>query len=184
VSHRCEVGGPLAQCLATAQKNLDSIGDSGDTLRMKQQLARNTQRMKDSSNTLRDAERLTYEMNETADSTLIELERQRGQIQHIGETVRATDEELSQVQRILRKMHKEMLKNKLMLSGVIAMLLIMIIGILYYKFGGTSATHSSEASGVSGGDNSVPVAAPDPQWIPTMPPTPPPDAVYPPAPED
>jgi len=152
--------------------------DDPETARMKQQLARNTQTMKSSSKTLRDAEKLTFEMNDLADGTLEELEKQRHTIRSISDTTRQTDEELSQVQRILRKMHREMLKNKLMLSGIIALLLIMIIGILYYKFASPSATHSDDAEGVShghqnGGDHSVPTLPPD-QTLWTFPPPPPP----------
>jgi vesicle transport through interaction with t-SNAREs protein 1 len=173
----------LRNATTTAAKNMSALsGDAdGDTTRMKQQLARNTQKMKDSSKTLQDAERLTTDMNAIADDTLMALEDQRHKIRRIGETVRDTDEELSQVQRILRKMHKEMLKNKLMLSGVIVMLLIMIIGLLYYKFGGTSATHEGAAEGVSGGGGggSVPTEPPGTSdWMPTLDPvTPPPPVI-------
>lgn len=179
----------LRTATTTADRNVaaaggaaGAAGDDAETLRIKQQLARNTQRMKAGSNTLRDAERLTVEMNDMADDTLEHLERQGQKIRGIGETVRATDEELSHVQRILRKMHREMLKNKLMLSAIIAVLLIMIIGILYYKFGRTSATHSDAAAGVSGGSHDVPTLPPPTpgasggnSWIPTMPPPPPSD---------
>ena len=157
--------------------SMAGASDDPETARMKQQLARNTQTMKSSSKTLRDAEKLTFEMNDLADGTLEELEKQRHTIRSISDTTRQTDEELSQVQRILRKMHREMLKNKLMLSGIIALLLIMIIGILYYKFASPSATHSDDAEGVShghqnGGDHSVPTLPPD-QTLWTFPPPPP-----------
>jgi len=174
--------------------SLAGASDDPETARMKQQLARNTQTMKHSSKTLRDAERLTYEMNDLADNTLGELEKQRQTIRGISDTVRQTDEELSHVQRILRKMHREMLKNKLMLSGIIALLLIMIIGILYYKFASPSATHSNDAAGVShggngGGDHAVPTLPPDHTlWVPPPPePTPAPPHYLPtdaPAPPD
>lgn len=167
----------LRDAKSTADKNLKAVAGEGDdeTTKMKKQLARNTALMQSGSGKLRQAEALTHEMNDLADNTLEELQRQRRTIQNISHSVRATDEELSHAQRILRKMHREMLKNKAMLAAIIAILLIMIVGLLYYQFGGTSATHSEAASSVSGVDHSVPTLPPptgDSTWMPTVPPPP------------
>jgi vesicle transport through interaction with t-SNAREs protein 1 len=120
--------------------------DGERQMQAEERMQQTTATLKGQNDTLRQAERLTVEMNDIADDTLGNLAKQRETINRFSDTTRAADEELSHVQQILRKMQREMLKNKLMLAAIIAFLLIIIVGMLYYKFGRTAQTHETETS--------------------------------------
>jgi hypothetical protein len=101
--------------------------------------------------TLKEAERLTHRMNETGDAILQELGRQDDTINSVVNIVHDTDKDLSSAQLTLRQMEKLMQKNKFMLVGVIFILTMIIVGILYYMFGGTDTGGTTTAAPGTGG---------------------------------
>lgn len=151
-------------------------GDDPETLRRKRELASNTVKMKEGNEILAQAERTLVVIHDTADDTLTNLDDQGKKIRGIASTTQEMDQELTIVARTLRKMQKELLKNKLMLAAVIVILVIAIVGLLYYKFGGAGGT--SVTSVTPTGDDTLPPTAPPgvsatpaPFFIPTLPPS-------------
>ena len=85
---------------------------------------------------LRGSLRELHHIHEDANAITSALSRDKDKLYKIKGTARGTDQELGEIGRILRGMHKEMMKNKLTMTAIIAFLVLMIVSLLYYKFGG------------------------------------------------
>jgi hypothetical protein len=84
--------------------------------------------------TIRRATQTSERTNETGASTLIDLGRQREQLEHANETVDLTLENLRLGRVTIRDIKRAMLKEKFIKGAVIAGLLLIIFVIIYLKF--------------------------------------------------
>ena len=98
-------------------------------------MTQNTQTMHKSSATLTKALQYVVRMNEHGEATLVELRRQDETIDRVMMTGAETDTELTTTARILRDMKALAMKNNIMLAGVVIVLVMMIVGLLYYEYG-------------------------------------------------
>lgn len=120
----------------------------------KAQLAAASQTTAGTTQKLKKGLGMAVQMNEIADDTLIQLDTQRKAVDRIADTTADVDEELTQIQRLLRQMQKTMMKNKAVMASIILLLVIMIIALLYYKFGPSSSVNNGNLN--SAGDINPP----------------------------
>eukprot|EP01062_Namystynia_karyoxenos_P069842 TRINITY_DN65280_c0_g1_i1.p1 TRINITY_DN65280_c0_g1~~TRINITY_DN65280_c0_g1_i1.p1 ORF type:complete len:358 (+),score=81.05 TRINITY_DN65280_c0_g1_i1:112-1185(+) len=116
---------------------------------------------------------MTEETAQTGQHSLTELRRQREVIQHAQGHVDDTNTELSRARAVISRMHKRVVKNKLMLWGIIVLLASMIGLIIYFNV-------KPKISSPSPPPPVVVVRPPPPVVPPTPAPTPPPPVVAPP----
>ncbi|KPI87137.1 hypothetical protein ABL78_3790 [Leptomonas seymouri] len=95
----------------------------------------NTAKVQDASNKLVQAERLLNDTETVGNEALTNLRNQTETMQHIQETTIAVDEEISEARKVLTGMHRMMVKHKLILISVIAMLIFLIIVAIYVSVG-------------------------------------------------
>jgi chromosome segregation ATPase len=112
-----------------------------DVEKARQQMARNTEKLKKGSDVLRNAEQLVNETDALADDTIDNLAKQRDQIKDIKRKAMDTDDELNHARRTLTRMQKVMIQNKAILIVIIIVLVSMIIGLAYVKAGGSSSNN-------------------------------------------
>lgn len=82
---------------------------------------------------LREAEHVVNKAHEHADSTMVEMEKQRDTLRRVGQTVRDTDEELTRVNRVMRQMQNLLMKHRLIITGLMAVLILACIAVIYVK---------------------------------------------------
>ena len=124
------------------------------------QAVANTATVQRGSTTLTRALQYVVRMNELGDMTLVELRRQDETIDRVGGTADETQIELSGAQRLLRDMTRTAIKNHVVLAGVVILLIVMIVGILYFKFGRPLAAEWNAFQGGGAGTPSPNVGAP------------------------
>ncbi|KAH9593507.1 Vesicle transport v-SNARE [Trypanosoma melophagium] len=115
----------------TAAGTSSALGLDDETARHRLQMMQNTQRVKQASNTLLRAEKLLNETEETGAAALGNLRTQTETLHRINVTTIEVNEEISEARKILTRMHRTMVKHKLMLVGIILMLLFLIFVALY-----------------------------------------------------
>lgn len=120
---------------ATARKTGAAGGDmfglDDETARHRLAMMQNTQKVKQASDILGKTERLLNETEETGAEALQTLRKQTETMHHINSTTISVNEEISEVRKILTRMHRTMIKHKVMLIGIIIFLLFLIVLALY-----------------------------------------------------
>ncbi|EAN95430.1 putative vesicle transport v-SNARE 11 [Trypanosoma cruzi] len=111
-----------------------ALGLDDETARHRLQMMQNTEKVKQASGTLNRAERLLNETEETGAAVMKNLRTQTETIQRINATTTGVNEEISEVSKILTKMHRTMVKHKSMLIGIILVLVVLIFVALYVSF--------------------------------------------------
>jgi hypothetical protein len=98
-------------------------------------MQRSTQKMKDTTKLLKQAEFLVEDTHRIADDTLVELGKQKEVIQKIDERVRETDTEINDSSRIIKKIKDGVMKQKMAMFGVGGLLagLAVVVGIKVAK---------------------------------------------------
>ncbi|EKF26830.1 hypothetical protein MOQ_009461 [Trypanosoma cruzi marinkellei] len=110
------------------------LGLDDETARHRLQMMQNTEKVRQASGKLNQAERLLNETEETGATVMKNLRTQTETIQRIHATTTDVNEELSEVSKILTKMHRTMVKHKSMLIGIILMLIVLIFVALYVSY--------------------------------------------------
>jgi hypothetical protein len=123
------------------------------------ELTKNTQTMNKDTDTLKKALQYVVRMNEHGEATLIELRRQDETTDRMMITGHETDAELGATQRLLRDMKAIAMKNNLILAGTVIVLVMMIVGLLYWKFGRPLAAQWENSSS-SSSPSSSPASSP------------------------
>lgn len=98
-----------------------------ETRRHRMTMMDNTDKVRQASNKLTQAERLLNDTEQVGSEALTSLKKQTEQMHNINETTIAVDEEVSEARRILGGMQKMMIKHKLILIAVILVLVLLII---------------------------------------------------------
>lgn len=110
----------------------DAAADRGSDQRA--QLLSNQQRLEQSSDRLRDAQRVGNETEAIGAGILNDLRGQREQILNSRNTLAEADSAIDRSMRTLRGMARRMAANKLLSYAIIAVLVILIIFVLASKF--------------------------------------------------
>lgn len=98
-------------------------------------LNQGTQRLEDGSRRLEDARRLAHETEAVGVDILVNLQGQREQLLRTRETLNSADNWIGKSAGVLRGMQKRMAQNKLITTGIICLMVIMILLIVFLKWG-------------------------------------------------
>ncbi|KAA8530397.1 hypothetical protein F0562_005106 [Nyssa sinensis] len=96
-------------------------------------LLMSTERVDKSSDRIRESRRTMLETEELGVSILQDLHQQRQSLLHANNTLHGVDDNISKSKKILTAMSRRMSRNKWIIGSVIAVLVIAIILILYFK---------------------------------------------------
>ncbi|KAL2516035.1 Vesicle transport v-SNARE 12 [Forsythia ovata] len=92
-----------------------------------------TERLNQSSDRVRESRRTMLETEELGVSILHDLHQQRQSLLHTHNTLHGVDDNVSRSKKILTSMSRRMSRNKWIIGSIIAVLVIAIILILYFK---------------------------------------------------
>nr|GMC72001.1 vesicle transport V-SNARE 13-like [Ipomoea batatas] len=99
----------------------------------RQRLMMSTERLNQSSDRIREGRKVMLETEELGVSILQDLHQQRQSLLHAHNTLHGVDDNISRSKKILTTMSRRMSKNKWIIGSIIAVLVIAIILILYFK---------------------------------------------------
>nr|XP_027188600.1 vesicle transport v-SNARE 13-like isoform X2 [Cicer arietinum] len=92
-----------------------------------------TGRLNNSSDRIKDSRRTMLETEELGVSILQDLHSQRQSLLHAHGTLHGVDDNVSKSKKILSNMSKRMNRNKCIISAIVAVLVLAILLILYFK---------------------------------------------------
>ncbi|KAM1009677.1 hypothetical protein FF1_045086 [Malus domestica] len=92
-----------------------------------------TERLNKSSDRVKDSRRTMLETEELGVSILQDLHSQRQSLLHAHTTLHGVDDNIGKSKRVLTSMARSMNRNKWLIGTVIAVLVIVIALILYFK---------------------------------------------------
>ncbi|XP_031499068.1 vesicle transport v-SNARE 13-like [Nymphaea colorata] len=124
---------------ANAQAARDELLESGmaDALTVsadqRSRLLQSTERLNQSSERIREGRRTMLETEELGVSILQDLHQQRQSLLHAHGTLHGVDDNIGKSRKILTAMSRRMDRNKWIIGTVIAVLVVVIILILYFK---------------------------------------------------
>ena len=103
------------------------------------------ERLQRGSDRLKQTHEVTLEMENTANSILGDLSKQRETLLHSQGTLRVAGEGLESSRRVLRQMARRAAANKLMMWGVIAFIILLIVLLLWLEGGDSAADAATTA---------------------------------------
>lgn len=96
-------------------------------------LMMSTERLGKSSDRVRESRRTMLETEELGVSILHDLHQQRQSLLHANDTLHGVDNNIGRSKKILTNISRRMNRNKWLIGSVIAVLVLAIIAILYFK---------------------------------------------------
>ncbi|PSS07938.1 Vesicle transport v-SNARE like [Actinidia chinensis var. chinensis] len=96
-------------------------------------LLMSTERLNQSSERVKESRRTMLETEELGVSILQDLHQQRQSLLHAHNTLHGVDDNIGRSKKILTNMSRRMNRNKLIIGSIIAVLVVAIILILYFK---------------------------------------------------
>lgn len=96
-------------------------------------LLMSTERLNKSSDRIRESRKVMLETEDLGVSILQDLHQQRQSLLHAHNTLHGVDDNISRSKKILTNMSRRMSRNKWIIGSIIAVLVIAIILILYFK---------------------------------------------------
>ncbi|XP_057514856.1 vesicle transport v-SNARE 13-like [Actinidia eriantha] len=96
-------------------------------------LLMSTERLNQSSERVKESRRTMLETEELGVSILQDLHQQRQSLLHAHNTLHGVDDNIGRSKKILTNMSRRMNQNKLIIGSIIAVLVVAIILILYFK---------------------------------------------------
>ncbi|KAI5648210.1 hypothetical protein M9H77_34215 [Catharanthus roseus] len=96
-------------------------------------LMMSTERLNQSSDRIRESRKVMLETEDLGVSILQDLHQQRQSLLHAHNTLHGVDDNISRSKKILTNMSRRMSRNKWIIGSVIAVLILAIILILYFK---------------------------------------------------
>ncbi|XP_041008286.1 vesicle transport v-SNARE 13-like [Juglans microcarpa x Juglans regia] len=108
----------------------DALTASAD---QRTRLMMSTERLGKSGDRIKDSRRTMLETEELGVSILQDLHSQRQSLLHAHNTLHGVDDNVGKSKRIMTAMSRRMSRNKLIIGSIIAVLVIAIILILYFK---------------------------------------------------
>ncbi|KAJ6402530.1 hypothetical protein OIU84_014599 [Salix udensis] len=108
----------------------DSLMASGD---QRSRLMMATERLNHSSDRIKDSRRTMLETEELGVSILQDLHQQRQSLLHAHDTLHGVDDNIGKSKRVLTAISRRMNRNKWVTGSIIAVLVVAIILILYFK---------------------------------------------------
>lgn len=99
----------------------------------KSRLMMSTGKLNQSSDRVRESRRTMLETEELGVSILHDLHSQRQALLHADNTLHGVDENVGRSKRILTTMSRKMNKNKWIIGSIVAVLVVAIILVLYFK---------------------------------------------------
>ncbi|KAL6608138.1 hypothetical protein ACP70R_037683 [Stipagrostis hirtigluma subsp. patula] len=109
----------------------DTLGVSAD---QRSRLLRTTERQNQTTDRLRDSHRTMLETEDLGVSILHDLHQQRQSLLRAGDTLNTVDDNVGKSRRIIGAMARRMDRNKWIIGLIIAVLILAILVILYFKF--------------------------------------------------
>lgn len=108
----------------------DALTASAD---QKSRLMMTTERLNHSSDRIKDSKRTMLETEELGVSILQDLHQQRQSLLHAHNTLHGVDDNIGKSKRVLTAISRRMNRNKWIIGSIIAVLVVAIILILYFK---------------------------------------------------
>ncbi|KDO72650.1 hypothetical protein CISIN_1g027617mg [Citrus sinensis] len=108
----------------------DALTASAD---QRSRLMMSTERVNQSTDRIKDSRRTMLETEELGVSILQDLSSQRQSLLHAHNTLHGVDDNVSKSKKVLTAMSRRMSRNKWIIGTVVAVLVIAIILILYFK---------------------------------------------------
>ncbi|CAK7322963.1 unnamed protein product [Dovyalis caffra] len=108
----------------------DALTASAD---QRSRLMMTTERLNHSGERIKDSRKTMLETEELGVSILQDLHQQRQSLLHAHNTLHGVDDNIGKSKRVLTAMSRRMNKNKWIIGAIIAVLVIVIILILYFK---------------------------------------------------
>ncbi|KAL8117164.1 hypothetical protein AgCh_015174 [Apium graveolens] len=96
-------------------------------------LLMSTERLNKSSDRVRESRRTMLETEELGVSILHDLHQQRQSLLHANNTLHGVDDNISKSKKVLTAMSKRMSRNKYIIGSIVAVLVLAIVLILYFK---------------------------------------------------
>ncbi|CAI9112055.1 OLC1v1012427C1 [Oldenlandia corymbosa var. corymbosa] len=96
-------------------------------------LMMSTERLNQSSDRIRESRKVMLETEDLGVSILQDLHQQRQALLHAHNTLHGVDDNISRSKKILTNMSRRMSRNKWIIGSIIAVLVVAIILILYFK---------------------------------------------------
>eukprot|EP00268_Persea_americana_P046819 TRINITY_DN483_c1_g1_i2.p1 TRINITY_DN483_c1_g1~~TRINITY_DN483_c1_g1_i2.p1 ORF type:complete len:168 (+),score=29.31 TRINITY_DN483_c1_g1_i2:562-1065(+) len=96
-------------------------------------LLMSTERLNQSSDRIKESRRTMLETEELGVSILQDLHQQRQSLLHANNTLHGVDDNIGKSRKILTAMSRRMSRNKWIIGSIIAVLILAIILILYFK---------------------------------------------------
>eukprot|EP00252_Welwitschia_mirabilis_P023879 TRINITY_DN6876_c0_g1_i1.p1 TRINITY_DN6876_c0_g1~~TRINITY_DN6876_c0_g1_i1.p1 ORF type:complete len:221 (-),score=48.04 TRINITY_DN6876_c0_g1_i1:67-729(-) len=96
-------------------------------------LLMSTERLNQSSERIKESRRTMLETEDLGVSILQDLHQQRQQLLHTHDTLHGVDDNIGRSRRILTSMVRRMNRNKWILGGLIAVLVIAVVLVAYFK---------------------------------------------------
>jgi len=115
----------------TTRDDLMGRSDDFESEEMQTQLIDNTERLERSSRKLQDGYRIAVETEQVGAGILSDLSTQRIVLSRTRERLKEAEEDLSQSSRVLTKMIRRVMQNRLVLVVVIAFLFIIVSVTIY-----------------------------------------------------
>ncbi|KDP27182.1 hypothetical protein JCGZ_19881 [Jatropha curcas] len=103
------------------------------TADQRSRLMMSTERLNQSSDRIKDSRRTMLETEELGVSILQDLHQQRQSLLHAHDTLHGVDDNVGKSKKVLTNMTRRMNRNKWMIGAVVAVLVVAIILILYFK---------------------------------------------------
>ncbi|KAI9120723.1 hypothetical protein K1719_007756 [Acacia pycnantha] len=108
----------------------DTLTASAD---QRTRLMMSTERLNNSSDRIKDSRRTMLETEDLGVSILHDLHSQRQSLLHAHNTLHGVDDNIGRSKRILTNMSRRMSRNKWIIGGIIAVLVLAVALILYFK---------------------------------------------------
>ncbi|KAG6907929.1 hypothetical protein DXG01_006859 [Tephrocybe rancida] len=132
----------LARAGGGGRSSDDPYGDQGDRAR----LLVGTQTLEDGSRRLRDTQRIALEAEDQGADILRTLRGQRETIEGARDSLRTADTNIDRASGTVKKMIRQMYKQRFILSALTVFIILIVIVILYFKIVRFKNGHFYEAS--------------------------------------
>jgi len=109
-------------------------GGAGPSQREREQLLSNNDRLEQAGLNITNSRRAVLETEELGINILGDLKGQREKMEHSRDTMRVINDNIGTARRTLNTMARRAQSNKLITWGVIVVLVLAILGLLYYRF--------------------------------------------------
>ncbi|XP_019170766.1 PREDICTED: vesicle transport v-SNARE 12-like [Ipomoea nil] len=96
-------------------------------------LAMSTERLNDSSERIKESRRVALETEDLGISILEDLHQQRQTLLHSHNKLHGVDDAIDKSKKVLTSMSRRISRNKMIVGGIIAALVLAIIIVLYFK---------------------------------------------------